>query len=210
MTTTPGTTAAGDLSRGTSRRVSHERAPAPSIRMTQPRYEIGVDTGGIESLQLPTCFAAGSSHPLTGLQRFAHFRFCEAGTYRMLERVWQEKYTALRSIVRSFLFDDARVEDILQDALSRVLASGRSFPDELETYRYLRRAVLTTTAHPGVASTCRFQRNQETSRSPSTPALPTPSLSCCNKSGKVSSMPFCGRSRGPWPTFRTRSRRRSG
>ncbi len=141
MTTTPGTTAAGDLSRGTSRRVSHERAPAPAIRMTQPRYEIGVDTGGIESLQLPTCFAAGSSHPLTGLQRFAHFRFCEAGTYRMLERVWQEKYTALRSIVRSFLFDDARVEDILQDALSRVLASGRSFPDELETYRYLRRAV---------------------------------------------------------------------
>ena len=59
----------------------------------------------------------------------------------MLERVWQKKYTALRSIVRSFLFDDARVEDILQDALSQVLASGRSFPDELETYRYLRRSV---------------------------------------------------------------------
>ncbi len=59
----------------------------------------------------------------------------------MLERVWQKKYTALRSIVRGFLFDDARVEDILQDALSQVLASGRSFPDELETYRYLRRSV---------------------------------------------------------------------
>ncbi len=59
----------------------------------------------------------------------------------MLERVWREKHTALRSIVRSFLFDDARVEDILQDALSQVLASGRSFPDELETYRYLRRSV---------------------------------------------------------------------
>lgn len=59
----------------------------------------------------------------------------------MLERVWKQKYTTLRSIVRSFLFDDARVEDILQDALSRVLASGRSFPDESETYRYLRRSV---------------------------------------------------------------------
>ena len=59
----------------------------------------------------------------------------------MLERVWQKKYTALRSIVRGFLFDDARVEDILQDALSQVLASGRSFPDEMETYRYLRRSV---------------------------------------------------------------------
>jgi RNA polymerase sigma factor (sigma-70 family) len=59
----------------------------------------------------------------------------------MLERVWQDKYTSLRSIVRSFLFDDARVEDILQDALSHVLASGRRFPDESETYRYLRRSV---------------------------------------------------------------------
>ena len=59
----------------------------------------------------------------------------------MLERVWQKKHTALRSIVRSFLFDDSRVEDILQDALSQVLASGRRFPDEMETYRYLRRSV---------------------------------------------------------------------
>ena len=62
----------------------------------------------------------------------------------MLERVWQKKYIALRAIVRGFLFDDARVEDILQDALSQVLASGRSFPDELETYRYLRRSVFNT------------------------------------------------------------------
>ena len=59
----------------------------------------------------------------------------------MLERVWLKKHTALRSIVRGFLFDDARVEDILQDALSQVLASGRRFPDESETYRYLRRSV---------------------------------------------------------------------
>ena len=63
----------------------------------------------------------------------------------MLVRVWQENQGILQSIVRNILLDRSIVEDVLQEAFARLLQSNRHFPNERETYNYVRRVVLNTT-----------------------------------------------------------------
>ncbi|MFQ5739639.1 MAG: RNA polymerase sigma factor [Acidobacteriota bacterium] len=64
---------------------------------------------------------------------------------RLLERVWQQNRRILKSIVSSVLADRSAVEDVLQDAFTRILRSNRSFDSERDAYNFARRIVLNTT-----------------------------------------------------------------
>ena len=48
-------------------------------------------------------------------------------------------------MVRSVLLDQSSIEDVLQEAFTRVLQSRKHFSDQQEAFHYLRRTVLTTT-----------------------------------------------------------------
>jgi RNA polymerase sigma factor (sigma-70 family) len=63
----------------------------------------------------------------------------------LLSQVWKEKQYTFRAIAHSILLDKSLVDDVLQEAFTRILQSERRFSDEGETYNYIRKTVLNTT-----------------------------------------------------------------
>jgi RNA polymerase sigma factor (sigma-70 family) len=59
--------------------------------------------------------------------------------------IWEEKQSALRALVRTILIDETVVDDVLQEAFSRVLKTRRDFHTVEEAFYYLRKTVLHTT-----------------------------------------------------------------
>lgn len=63
----------------------------------------------------------------------------------MLDRIWQKNLRILRKLATNILADQSVVEDVVQDALTRVLSRDRKFGSEDEAYNFLRRTVVNTT-----------------------------------------------------------------
>lgn len=63
----------------------------------------------------------------------------------MLDRIWQKNLRVLRKLAAEILADQSAVEDVVQDALARVLSHRRTFQSEHEAFSFLRRTVLNTT-----------------------------------------------------------------
>jgi RNA polymerase sigma factor (sigma-70 family) len=63
----------------------------------------------------------------------------------ILIQVWKEKQYAFRAMVRAVLLDKSSIDDVLQEAFTRVLQSRKSFTDRREAFHYLRKTVLSTT-----------------------------------------------------------------
>jgi RNA polymerase sigma factor (sigma-70 family) len=63
----------------------------------------------------------------------------------LLIQIWEEKQYAFRAMVRAVLLDQSIIDDVLQEAFTRVLQSRRKFSDRKEAFHYLRKTVLATT-----------------------------------------------------------------
>ncbi|MFB3904772.1 MAG: RNA polymerase sigma factor [Acidobacteriota bacterium] len=77
------------------------------------------------------------------------FPLCAKGCVWMqadwsLADIWERNKTILQAIVRTILFDQSVVEDVLQDAFTQVISTAPELEDEQEAYNYLRRAVINT------------------------------------------------------------------
>jgi len=62
----------------------------------------------------------------------------------VLVRVWQKNERIFRCVVRTILPDLTSVEDILQEAFSRVLQAETRFENERDAFNFLRKTVVTT------------------------------------------------------------------
>lgn len=62
----------------------------------------------------------------------------------MLEEVWKQYYTVLRSCAAAVAPETEAAEDILQEAYLRAVQAGRSFNTPKEAFHYLRRVVIST------------------------------------------------------------------
>lgn len=61
-----------------------------------------------------------------------------------LVELWLEKQPALVALAVAVLGDRGRVDDVMQEAFTRVYRNGRSFRDSGEAFRYLRAVVINT------------------------------------------------------------------
>ncbi|GAB4114091.1 MAG: hypothetical protein Kow001_15530 [Acidobacteriota bacterium] len=61
-----------------------------------------------------------------------------------LVELWLEKQPALVALAVAVLGDRDRVDDVMQEAFTRVYRNGRSFRDSGEAFRYLRAVVINT------------------------------------------------------------------
>ena len=62
----------------------------------------------------------------------------------MWEEIWHQNQAIFRSIIRSVLIDPSAVDDVLQEAYTKLMRAGRDFPTRGETYSYIRKVVLNT------------------------------------------------------------------
>lgn len=63
----------------------------------------------------------------------------------MLLEIWLANQAKFRAIVRTFFLDHSLVEDVLQEAFTRILQGKPDFGSEMEATNYLRRSVINTT-----------------------------------------------------------------
>lgn len=82
----------------------------------------------------------------------------------VLVRVWRDKQYALRAAAYAVLGDQSQVDDVLQEALLRILENGRDFKSDKEAFLYLRKTVL----HASIDSYRKIQKNSERLNDPGT------------------------------------------
>lgn len=60
----------------------------------------------------------------------------------MLEKIWRENQALLRAIVFNVVANPCDVDDVLQEAFTKLLRCRKPFEDEQEAFHYVRRVVL--------------------------------------------------------------------
>lgn len=63
----------------------------------------------------------------------------------MLAKIWLQHRNQFRSLVSRILFDKSSIDDVIQEAFTRALQNGKTFDDEVEAYKYMRKVVVNTT-----------------------------------------------------------------
>ena len=59
----------------------------------------------------------------------------------MLEHIWEKHRDVFRAIAVSVVFDESAAEDVLQDALTKIVRSGKRFQTDGEAFNFIRRTV---------------------------------------------------------------------